>query len=113
MREYTFYVYIVASKSRTLYIGVTSNLEGRVWQHKNDVYAGFSQQYRCHRLVYCERYVTAAVAIAREKQLKRWSRIKKIALIEQENPTWEDLSAEWGTPIDPFDDGDMREPETF
>src|ERR1700761_7119822 len=113
MREYTFYVYILASKSRTLYIGFTSDLEGRVWQHKNEVYAGFSQKYQCHRLVYFERYVTATVAIAREKQLKRWSRIKKIALIEQENPTWQDLSAEWGTPIERFDEVKMREPETF
>ncbi|HEY4357055.1 MAG TPA: GIY-YIG nuclease family protein [Acidobacteriaceae bacterium] len=64
MREYTFYVYILASKSRTLYIGFTSNLETRVWQHKNDVFEGFTKKYQCHRLVYFEQYVNANVAIA-------------------------------------------------
>ncbi len=74
MREYHFYVYIMASRSLTLYIGFTSNLQVRVQQHKDDVFDGFSKQYQCHRLVYFERYQTAQVAIAREKQLKRWSR---------------------------------------
>jgi putative endonuclease len=107
MREYVFYVYVIASRSRTLYIGFTSNLEARVWQHKHEVFEGFSSEFACHRLVYFERYVTATVAIAREKQLKRWSREKKIGLIERENPTWEDLSAEWGEPVEPF-----REPDS-
>ena len=113
MREHMYYTYIVASRSRNFYVGMTSDIEGRVWQHKNEVYEGFSQRYRCHRLVYFERYVTAAIAIAREKQLKRWSRTKKVALIEQENSAWEDLSEQWGTPIEPFDEAKMREPETF
>jgi putative endonuclease len=99
MREYHFYIYIIASRSRTIYIGFTSDLENRVWQHKNDVFDGFSKQYACHRLVYFEDYQTAVVAIAREKQLKRWSRAKKLALIEKVNPTWEDLSEAWGKPI--------------
>jgi putative endonuclease len=100
--EYHFYVYIMASRSRTLYIGFTNNLEQRVWQHKNDIFDGFSKQYQCHRLVYFERYATALVAIAREKQLKRWSRAKKMVLVNKVNPTWEDLSVEWGKPVDPF-----------
>jgi putative endonuclease len=102
MRDYHFYVYIMASRSRTLYIGFTSKLEARVWQHKNGVLEGFSSKYQCHRLVYFEQYATAEIAIAREKQLKRWSRAKKITLIERENPTWEDLSEAWGRPVKPF-----------
>ncbi len=100
MREKTFYVYIMASRSRTLYIGFTSAIEGRVWKHKNDVYDGFSRQYQCHRLVHMERYATPEVAIAREKQLKRWSRGKKITLILRENPAWADLSENWGKPLE-------------
>ncbi len=81
MREYHFYVYIMVSRSLTLYIGFTSRLEFRVDQHKNGKFEGYSKTYRCHRLVYFERFQTAVVGIAREKQLKRWSRAKKIALI--------------------------------
>jgi putative endonuclease len=87
-----FYVYIMASRSRTLYIGFTSDLGVRVKQHKNDVHEGFSKTYRCHRLVYYEHYGDATLGIAREKQLKRWSRAKKISLIESANPAWADLS---------------------
>ena len=99
MREKAFWVYIMASRSRTLYVGVTSAIERRVWQHKNGVFDGFSDRYQCHRVVYLERYATAAVAIGREKQLKRWSRIKKLALVVKENPAWADLSEEWGKPL--------------
>ncbi len=102
MREYHFYVYIVASKSRTIYIGFTSKLGLRLMQHREGTFEGFSKDYLCHRLVYFERYRWAEVAIAREKQLKRWSRAKKIFLIERDNPTWEDLSEEWGKPVEPF-----------
>jgi len=102
VREYHFYVYIMASKSRTIYIGFTSKLSRRVMEHKEGVFEGFSKEYHCHRLVYFERYQWAESAIAREKQLKRWSRAKKIALIEKDNPTWEDLSEEWGKPVEPF-----------
>jgi putative endonuclease len=91
MAEYHFYVYIMASRSLTLYIGFTSDLEKRVWDHKNDVYDGFSKTYQCHRLVYFENFQTAVVGIAREKQLKRWSRAKKIALIKTMNPAWAHL----------------------
>ena len=106
MREYRFYVYIMASRSLTLYIGFTSNLEVRVEQHRCGTYEGFSKSYKCHRLVYFEQFQEATVAIAREKQLKRWSRAKKIALIKRVNPAWADLSEDWGKPVEPF-----REPE--
>ncbi|HXZ78916.1 MAG TPA: GIY-YIG nuclease family protein [Terriglobales bacterium] len=88
-------VYLVASKSRALYIGVTNNLERRVWEHKYDLIDGFSSQYKCHRLVYYELFDDVHKAISREKQLKRWSRAKKEWLIKRHNPTWEDLAAEW------------------
>jgi putative endonuclease len=99
MREHNYRVYIMASKSRVLYIGMTNNLERRVYEHQHDLIEGFSRQYRCHRLVYFESYDRVENAIAREKQLKRWNRTKKIFLIERVNPTWKDLSAEWGQPI--------------
>jgi putative endonuclease len=102
LAEYHFYVYIMASRSLTLYIGFTSNLEVRVCQHKDDVFDGFSQTYQCHRLVYFECFQNAPTAIAREKQLKRWSRAKKIALIKTMNPAWADLSEEWGKAVEPF-----------
>jgi len=95
MREHNYYVYIVASRSRILYIGVTSNLQRRVWEHRTGTYPGFTSKYRCHRLVWFESYITVTLAIAREKQLKDWARLKKITLIERENPTWSDLSLEW------------------
>lgn len=96
--EHSYYVYILASKSRTLYIGVTNNLEVRIRQHRNGTFGGFTSEYKIHRLVYYERFTWIHSAIAREKQLKRWRREKKVWLIERENPTWEDLSAEWGQP---------------
>ena len=96
MREHHYYVYIVASRTHVLYIGITNNLHRRVWEHRTGAYPGFTAKYRCHRLVWFETYVTVTLAISREKQLKSWSRIKKIALIEQKNLTWADLSAEWG-----------------
>ena len=99
MSHRTFYTYIVASRSRTLYIGVTSNIEQRIWQHKNKQYEGFSAAYNCSRLVWFERYATPEAAIAREKQLKGWTRAKKLALIEKANPAWIDLSENWGQPI--------------
>ena len=96
MREsYRFYVYILASSSGTLYIGVTENLHKRVWQHKNHVTKGFTSTYNVHRLVYFEEFVDVRNAIRREKQLKGWTRQKKIALFEQQNPKWIDLSREW------------------
>jgi len=101
MREHHYYVYIMASRSLTLYIGFTSTLEVRVQQHKSGTYEGFSKTYQCHRLVYFECFDDVQRAIAREKQLKRWSRAKKLTLIKRDNPAWYDLSEDWGKPINP------------
>jgi putative endonuclease len=100
MREQKcYYVYIVASRSRTLYIGITSKLEQRAVQHKTHSLPGFSSKYRCERLVFIERYADPQTAITREKQLKGWLRARKIALIEENNPAWTDLSEGWGKPL--------------
>jgi putative endonuclease len=92
MKRHCYFVYIVASKSRVLYIGMTNDVERRIWEHKNDLIDGFSKQYRCHRLVYYESFGDVMKAIDREKQLKHWNRAKKVWLIERINPTWEDLA---------------------
>lgn len=85
-------VYILASgRNGTLYVGVTSNLVSRVWQHKNEVAPGFTEKYHVHCLVYYEPCEEMAAAIQREKQLKKWKRAWKINLIESRNPDWEDL----------------------
>ncbi len=87
-----FYIYILASKRNgTLYIGVTSNLPQRIWQHKNNQFDGFCKKYNVKQLVYFEQHETAESAITREKQLKKWNRAWKLKLIEKENPQWEDL----------------------
>jgi putative endonuclease len=87
-----YYVYILASKrSGTLYIGVTSNLVKRVYEHKNDLTDGFTKKYKVHNLVYYETTDDVESAIRREKQLKRWKRDWKIELIEKQNPEWRDL----------------------
>jgi putative endonuclease len=95
-RFYKFWVYIVASRTGTLYTGITGFLESRVGQHKEDAIEGFTKKYHCHRLVYYETYDDVRKAIAREKQLKGWRREKKIALIEKMNPRWQDLAEHWG-----------------
>ncbi len=93
MRDHNYYVYILTNKHRTtLYIGVTNSLERRVWQHRNSDKLGFAQRYNLTRLVWFEQFRDINNAIAREKQLKGWLRAKKIALIEKENPRWEDLA---------------------
>ena len=85
-------VYMLANKPRgTLYIGVTSNLIARVWQHKNEFVEGFSKQYQLHILVYYEMHQTMLEAITREKQLKKWNREWKVKLIEGFNENWIDL----------------------
>ena len=101
MDERSFFVYIMASKSRVLYTGMTNKLRFRTWEHKNDVLPGFTRTYRCHRLVYFESFKYVGNAIAREKEIKGWVRRKKIALIESVNPTWEDLSEGWFQPVPP------------
>ena len=85
-------VYILANKpNSTLYIGVTSNLVQRVWQHKNDLVEGFTERYGIHRLVWYEVHETMESAIMREKALKKWNRAWKIELIENSNPNWAEL----------------------
>ena len=91
----TYYVYILASRSRTLYTGVTNNLARRVWQHREGAVPGFTTKYRIHRLVYYEAFRDVRRAIARETEIKKWRREKKVAMIEKGNPTWEDLAAGW------------------
>ena len=87
-------IYLLASKKNgTLYIGVTSDLIKRVWQHRNNAIPGFTQKYHVHKLVYYELFDDIEEAILREKRLKKWSRNRKIKLIEEQNPDWEDL---WG-----------------
>ena len=90
MKQY--YVYILASKKNgTLYIGLTNDLQKRVYDHKNNLIKGFTQKYNVHQLVYYETYNKIWEAIAREKQLKKWNRQWKINLIEKSNPEWKDL----------------------
>ena len=87
-----YYVYLLASqKHGTLYVGVTSNLLGRVYQHKTDVVRGFTRRYHVHLLVWFECYDDPLTAIAREKEIKKWRREWKINLIESTNPEWLDL----------------------
>ncbi|HEY7675279.1 MAG TPA: GIY-YIG nuclease family protein [Burkholderiales bacterium] len=90
-----YFVYILASKSRRLYVGVTNDLERRVYEHKQKLADGFTRQYRIDRLVHYEETSDVLAAIEREKQIKGWLREKKLALIESGNPTWRDLSNEW------------------
>ena len=98
------YVYILASTFKHLYIGVTTNLQFRVWQHKNPKdNSSFTARYNINRLVYFEGYGLVTRAIRREKELKGWLRIRKIELIVGKNPTWIDLSEEWGKPIKMLD----------
>jgi putative endonuclease len=96
MKTHAYYVYILANKTNTvIYVGVTSDLEGRIWQHKQKVFKGFTAKYNCDKLVYLEEFQWIQEAIAREKQLKGGSRKKKIDLIALENATWRDLSEGW------------------
>jgi putative endonuclease len=90
-----FYVYILASqRNGTLYVGVTSNLIKRIWEHKNKVVKGFTQKYNVDKLVYFEQYSDPENAIKREKRLKKYNRKWKLELIEKENPEWRDLYTE-------------------
>lgn len=95
--DYIYYVYILASESGTLYVGVTSDLEGRMQQHKSGEIKGFTQKYKVNRLLYYEEYDDIYDAIAREKEIKKWRREKKVNLIEQANPGRLDLSQDWFT----------------
>ncbi len=94
-RNHRYSVYILGSISGTLYIGVTSNLQFRIRQHKEHTFRGFTTKYEVDRPLYYETYSDVSAAIHREKQLKGWLRDKKIALIEKTNPQWKDLSRAW------------------
>jgi putative endonuclease len=91
MQRRDFFVYIMASRSLVLYVGMTSDLAGRVFQHKEKVVKSFTSKYQVNRLVYFERYDDVNEAILRERRIKKWKRRWKIELIESVNPTWADL----------------------
>lgn len=92
----TYYVYILASKCNgTLYIGITNNLERRIYEQKNNLVKGFTQKYHVHLLVYVEETNSITEALQREKQLKKWNRSWKLGLTEKANPYWEDLAKDW------------------
>ena len=95
MRRSSYFVYVLASDSRVLYTGVTSDLPRRVWQHRSGQLEGFTRRYRVHRLVHFEETADPSSAIAREKQIKAWNRGKRVRLIEATNPGWLDLAAAW------------------
>jgi putative endonuclease len=98
MHEGYYFTYVVASRSLTLYIGLSGDWRKRMFEHKRKLHEGFTATYNCDRLVLFERLFDPSNAIAREKQLKGWTRAQKIALIKKTNPTWIDLSEEWFTP---------------
>jgi putative endonuclease len=93
--ERTYFVYILSSRSRNLYVGISSDLLRRMWEHRTHAVPGHTARYRIDRLVYFEPFADPASAIAREKWIKGWLRSRKIALIEQSNPTWEDFAKDW------------------
>ena len=94
MKQY--YVYLMASFQQALYVGVTNNLERRIYEHKTKMHPqSFTARYNIDRLVYCETFNDVRDALAREKQIKSWRRSKKIALIEETNPRWKDISLDW------------------
>ena len=98
-RNWQFWVYILSSKSRRIYTGVTNDIGRCVQEHKEARIEGFTRRYRINRLVYYERFRYVKNAIAREKEIKNLNRAKRVALIEETNPTWSDLSEEWGQPV--------------
>ena len=99
-REWHFWVYIMSSKSQRIYTGMTNDIERRVQEHKKGLVEGFTRRYRINRLVYFERFRYVGNAIHREKVIKGLNRAKRMALVEGMNPTWEDLSEQWGKPIE-------------
>ena len=90
-------VYILTNKNHTvLYVGITGNLTGRIYQHRQEWVGSFTSRYKTHKLVYYEMYEDVRLAIEREKQLKKWNRAWKIRLITEKNPAWQDLYVQWG-----------------
>jgi putative endonuclease len=98
-REKQYFVYIMASRSLNFYTGMCNNIVKRTKDHKEGLIEGFTKRYKINRLVYYETSEYINNIINREKQIKKWSRAKKIALIRSVNPTWQDLSKEWGKPL--------------
>src|SRR5467141_1387820 len=94
----TYQVYVMASRSRVLYVGVTNDLPRRVEEHKRGLTPGFTSRYRVIRLVYFEEFGDIRDAIAREKEIKGWRRLRKIELVVDRNPMWEDLAEKWLQP---------------
>ena len=94
-KEHNYYVYIMTNKSKTLYTGMTNDLLRRVYEHKNKLMEGFTKKYNITQLVFFEETNDVYEAIALEKKIKGWTRAKKIALIESQNPNWLDLSRDW------------------
>ena len=97
-RERHYYVYILSNPSRTLYTGITNNLQRRVREHQQKAVPGFTARYHITRLVHFEVFEDVRNAIEREKKIKSWTRAKRVALIESENPKWDDLTREWDQP---------------
>ncbi len=95
MTRRRYYVYILASAARVLYVGMTNNLDRRMWEHENKEFEGFTAKFNFCRLVYFESFDDVRKAIDREKQIKRWRREKKIWLIESINPDWHDMNQGW------------------
>lgn len=98
-REHRYFVYLLSSKSRRICTGGTGDIFRRVMQHKRGDIEGFTQQYKINRLVFYQEFQYVRDAIRRETTIKGWLRAKKIALIERENPTWEDLADDCGKPL--------------
>lgn len=90
-----FYVYILTNFSKTLYMGITNDLQRRVFEHKNKIDLGFTSKYNIDKLVYFETFPTPTEAITREKQIKGWIRKRKLELVEKSNSKWQDLSKDW------------------
>jgi putative endonuclease len=95
MGGHLYHVYIMANQQKTLYTGVTGDLLNRILQHKGESTPGFTQKYGLNQLVYCESFHDVRAAIAREKQIKGWRRVRKLDLIESQNPGWDDLAFKW------------------
>jgi putative endonuclease len=101
-----YYVYIMTNKSRTLYTGVTNDLERRVFEHKNKLMRGFASKYNITKLVWFDEFDDVLQAIEGEKKIKGWRRSRKIELIEATNPEWKDLALDWFTNVMPTGGGD-------
>lgn len=105
MLEEPFFVYILASHSGTLYIGVTNHIKRRIAEHRAGIRIGFTKKYQCNRLIYIELFRDPWAANERERQLKRWSRKKKEWLVARKNPHWRDMASHWILPVvRPYDD---------